>query len=351
MPEEQKKDTVPEALPDVQSTAIPIEQFMPSEPVQEAGQGMKWASLPSLALAILFLGAVAITLEYESTKHAPRTALEAAVVTAQDSFEGLVLTAKSAIVADMLNGKVLYSKNPDIQLPLASLTKVPLMLAVSEALPLETIITIPYDTAPKGSAERLAKGEKWSVKDVAGFTLIASSNAGAEILALSADRAIRERFKEAPEGQAALWRMNRIAQELGLVRTYFLNVSGLDVSATLSGAYGSAGDMAKLFAYAAKENTAVFAGTAEGGLLFTSPNGNSKTRAFNTNEALGDIPGLIMGKTGATDLAGGNLAIVFDVGPAHPIVAVVLGSTREGRFEDMKILIAKTQQAISQTNQ
>lgn len=350
MPEEQKKDAASGILPASEACVIPIEQFMPSEPMQEGGQGIKWATLPSFALALLFLGAIAVTLEYESTKHVPRTALEAATVNAQDSFADVVLTAKSAIVADMLNGKVLYSKNPDIQLPLASLTKVPLMLAVSEVLSPETIITIPYDTAPKGSAERLAKGEKWSVKDVADFTLIASSNAGAEILALSADGAIRERFKEAPEGQAVLWRMNRIAEELGLIHTYFLNVSGLDISTTLSGSYGSAGDMARLFAYAAAKAPGVFAGTAEGGLLFTSPNGNSETRAFNTNEVLEDIPGLIMGKTGTTDLAGGNLAIVFEVGPAHPIVAVVLGSTREARFEDMKVLIAKTQQAISQTN-
>ena len=348
MPEEKKANPIPEALPASQTVGIPIEQFMPDEPVRVEGRGIEWATLPSLVLAMFFLGAIAVTLEYESTKHAPRIA--AAAATSQDSFEGVVLTAKSALVQDMLNGKILYSKNPDIQLPLASLTKVPLMLAVSEVLSMDTVITIPYDTAPKGSAERLAKGEKWPVRDVTNFTLIASSNTGAEILASAADTAIRERFKEAPEGGAALWRMNKIAEELGLAHTYFLNVSGLDVSTTLSGAYGSAGDMAKLFKYAATEKPGVFAGTAKGGLFLTSPNGDVKTRAFNTNEALGDIPGLIMGKTGTTDLAGGNLAIVFDVGPAHPVVAIVLGSTREARFEDMKLLIAKTQEAISQTN-
>ena len=350
MPEEQKTNSMPEVLPVSQAIEIPIEQFMPDEPVQTEWRGLEWATLPALVLAMLLGGAIAVTLEYESTKHAPRIALEAAALTSQDSFAGVVLTAKSAIVQDMLNGKILYSKNPDIQLPLASLTKVPLILAVSEVLSMDTVITIPYDTAPKGSAERLAKGEKWSVKDVADFTLIASSNAGSEILASIADTAVRASFGEAPEGEAVLWRMNKIAEELGLVHTYFLNVSGLDVSATLSGSYGSAGDMAKLFAYAATEKPDVFAGTARGGLLLTSPNGAAKTRAFNTNEALEDIPGLIMGKTGITDLAGGNLAIVFEVGPAHPVVAVVLGSTREARFEDMKLLIAKTQEAISQAS-
>lgn len=352
MIEEQTSNPIPEprsASDVMQLPQLPIEQFMPSEPAR-AKSGFEWAALPSLALAVFFFGAIAVTMEYEYAKRAPRAALQAAAVSSQNSFEGTVLTAKAAFVEDMVTGKELYSKNPDIQLPLASLTKIPLVLVISEVLPSDATITIPYDTAPKGSAERLSKGEKWPVKDVIDFTLIASSNAGAEILAYAADGAIRERFKDAPEGFAALWRMNGIAQELGLARTYFLNVSGLDISATLSGSYGSARDMARLFAYAAAAKPSVFGGTAEGRLIFTSPDGSAETRAFNTNEALGDIPGLVMGKTGITDLAGGNLAIVFDVGPAHPVVAVVLGSTREERFNDMKLLIAKTQEAISQTS-
>ena len=53
-----------------------------------------------------------------------------------------------------------------------------------------------------------------------------------------------------------------------------------------------------------------------------------------------------MGKTGLTDLAGGNLAVVFDVGLAHPVVAVVLGSTEYGRFEDMQKLVTTARKAI-----
>jgi D-alanyl-D-alanine carboxypeptidase len=59
----------------------------------------------------------------------------------------------------------------------------------------------------------------------------------------------------------------------------------------------------------------------------------------NTNEALEHLPGLIASKTGYTDLAGGNLAIVFDKGIGHHFVAVVLGSSRQGRFSDMRALM------------
>ncbi|MDO8561535.1 MAG: hypothetical protein Q7S05_01780 [bacterium] len=347
------EELIPNGISEARSVSngvgSPTEQFTPLLPAAK-DPGLRWRALPALALILLFFGAVAITLEYENTEHAPQIIQSAAAAaTARNSFEGVELSAESAIVVDLVTGRTLYEKNPDIQLPLASLTKVALVLAVSEVLPLGSVITIPYDTSPKGSVERLAKDEEWPVKDIIDFTLVASSNAGAEILASVADDAIRERFSDAPEGFAALWRMNNLAQELGLVHTYFLNASGLDVSATLSGAYGSARDMAKLFSYAATAKSAVFDGTAENGLILTSANGGAKTIAFNTNEALGDIPGLIMGKTGMTHLAGGNLAIVFEVGPAHPIVAVVLGSTSEDRFSDMKMLISRTQQAISQS--
>ena len=54
-----------------------------------------------------------------------------------------------------------------------------------------------------------------------------------------------------------------------------------------------------------------------------------------------------MGKTGYTDLAGGNLAIVFEVGPARPVAIVVLHSSLQGRFDDVRKLVAATQAAIA----
>ena len=50
---------------------------------------------------------------------------------------------------------------------------------------------------------------------------------------------------------------------------------------------------------------------------------------------------MIMGKTGLTDLAGGNLVVLFEAG-GRRYAAVVLGSTEEGRFSDMRQLVATT---------
>jgi D-alanyl-D-alanine carboxypeptidase len=266
-----------------------------------------------------------------------------------DPFAGIALQAKSVYVQDLVTGKIIFQRNADQPLPLASLTKVALALVVAEVASPNTIITIPYDTAPPGSAERLAAGEHWKISDVLSFTLTASSNEGADILAAAVDDAVRAKYPQAPAGGAAIWRMNDLAKSLGLTHMYFLNDSGLDldVEAGKSGAYGTAREVAKLYAYAASTTPATFSGTTRDGLLLTDEDGN-KASAFNTNEALGAIPGLIMGKTGFTDLAGGNLTVVFDVGLSHPVIAVVLGSTQAGRFSDMKAIIPAARKAVSE---
>jgi D-alanyl-D-alanine carboxypeptidase len=281
------------------------------------------------------------------TGHSYNVPQTAAVAAASDPFDDISVHARAAFVLDLKTNKVLYSKNADAQLPLASITKVPLAIAVSEVLSPDAAIKIPRDTAPVGSAERLAAGEIWRVRDILDFTLIASSNGGADILAEAADPLISTTHPSAPNSHATLWRMNDLARELGLNNTYFLNTNGLDESPTQAGAYGSARDMATLFTYASTKWPSVFAGTTKDGVLLTSVRGHT-TSAFNTNHALESFSGLIMGKTGTTDLAGGNLAIVFDVGLAHPVVAVVLGSTSNGRFEDMKKLVATTYKSVAQ---
>ena len=302
-------------------------------------------------LILLFCGSACVTLVYFSD--VPGIGSTAAVASAAtteantDAFAEIQLQARAAYVKDLATNKVLYTLHSDTQLPLASLTKIATVLAVSEVLPSDTVITIPRDTAPYGSVERLAAGQKWLLHDVTNFTLVASSNGGAEILAEAANGAIHAKYPQSPEVAATLWRMNDLARTLHLDATYFLNASGLDISTTLAGAYGSAHDIADLFAYAASHNPGIFEGTARDGMLLTSVDG-SHTSAYNTDQALGSIPGLVMGKTGYTDLAGGNLAILFDIGLSHPVVAVILGSSYDGRFADMKKLIAASQVAVSQ---
>jgi len=296
-------------------------------------------------LVLIGLATFVFVFAYMNSSTSGTQQAAAVAATQSSAFDGLRLDAPAAIVVDMRDGKVLFEKNADAQLPLASLTKVPLALAVSEVLSEETVITIPYDTRMTEGGQRLLTGERWKVEDVLHFTLVASSNEGAQILADAAAASMRALYPAAASEKPVLWRMNDLVQSLGLKHTYFLNVSGLDESVTQAGAYGSARDMSTLFSYAARARPEIFAATTKDGLLLVDESGGT-TSAFNTNHALGSIPGLILGKTGFTDLAGGNLAIVFDVGLAQPVVAVVMGSTQEGRFTDMKKLVEMTRASI-----
>jgi D-alanyl-D-alanine carboxypeptidase len=67
----------------------------------------------------------------------------------------------------------------------------------------------------------------------------------------------------------------------------------------------------------------------------------------NTNKAIDLLPNVIASKTGFTDLAGGNLVVAFDAGIAHPIIIAVLGSSFDGRFDDMTKLVNSTIEYLS----
>jgi len=136
--------------------------------------------------------------------------------------------------------------------------------------------------------------------------------------------------------------MNRTATRLGLTQTYFLNPTGLDLNPETSGAYGSARDVATLVSSFLKEHSNFFEATAKERVNIKV--GERMHSATSTAAPLLSIPGFIGAKTGFTDLAGGNLVAAFDISLGHPIVIVVLGSTREGRFKDVQTLITAVRQ-------
>lgn len=329
----------------------PTEPMAPTPLPADKSTGIPQRLAGLFALLLLFAASAGVAVAYfaASADQAEAQAAAAAAITIPkpDPFADVHLLAESAYVYDLTTGKVLFAKEANAQLPLASMTKVATVLAASEVLSPDATISIPFDTAPVGSVERLAAGDVWRVRDVIDFTLIASSNGGADIIAQAANAGLHATYPQSPADSATIWRMNDLAHHLGLTNTYFMSDSGLDLSTTLAGSYGSARDVAHLFAYAATSAPALFAATSRPDMVFTSLNG-ATARAYNTNQALASIPGIIMGKTGYTDLAGGNLGVVFDVGPAHPVVAVVMHSTEAGRFEDMKKLVAAAITAVGQ---
>jgi D-alanyl-D-alanine carboxypeptidase (penicillin-binding protein 5/6) len=242
-------------------------------------------------------------------------------------FKNIILEAQAAYVYDVTTGKVLYQKNADMVMPLASITKVMTGVVASEQNPIVDSVTITADALTTEGESGLTEGEIWKLEDLLAFTLINSSNDGAS--------AIADAFP------SFIDMMNSKAQALGLTTLSFKNPTGLDIDATgETGGYGSAKDVAKLFEYSLKENPALLEPTA-----YTSRQYSSLTAthtAKNTNTIVGSIPNLLASKTGYTLKAGGNLAVIFDRGLNNPVIAVVLGSSYDGRFLDIKRLASST---------
>ena len=253
-----------------------------------------------------------------------------------DPFSLLTIEAKAAYVYDLKNNRSLYVKNEEAQLPLASLTKMMTTLLARELVPKETTITIDKIALRQEGDSGLLENEMWSLSDISDLTLIASSNDGAHAIA-SVLGAFLNPKTEKNVTIDFISAMNNKAKTLGLSQTFFLNESGLDTTKSLGGAYGSAKDMAFLVAYALKKYPDLFEATRYSKLSFESLS-DFKHVGKNTNTRLNTLPGILASKTGFTDLAGGNLIIAFEAGPMRPIIVSVLGSTVDGRFDDIEKL-------------
>lgn len=264
-----------------------------------------------------------------------------------DHFESVALEAKSAFVLDVVNNKVLYSKNPNQPLPLASLTKVMTAITTKESVKEDSPIIITRDYLTPDGDSGFVPGEKWKVADLLDFTLLTSSNDGAKALAAASAISVFGNQAEGEKGEKLFVSlMNEKATKIGLSNSRFFNEHGLDRSMDKGGAYGSAEDMARLFEYAIINHSGLLDATKYDLLGFLS---NQKSYlGTNTNKFVDSVPNLIASKTGFTDLAGGNLVIVFDPGLNRPIIVSVLGSTEDGRFNDVLKLVEATMKTIVQ---
>jgi D-alanyl-D-alanine carboxypeptidase len=251
--------------------------------------------------------------------------------------------AKAAYVWDVRGKHVLYSKNEEAVLPLASITKLMTSLLAYELASSDTKVYLSNAAAGQEGGGDLVAGEEFSHTALNRLALIASSNdaafaLGASTGALLGDRDPASQFVEG---------MNIKAEELSLTSLSFKNTTGLDISANEPGAVGSAKDVSLLMAYIYGEYPELLEATTRGGARIYNSQGEYHD-VENTNEVLYAIPNLIGSKTGYTDLAGGNLTIAFDAGMDRPIIITVLGSTREERFTDVLRLVRAVQGNIAE---
>lgn len=257
------------------------------------------------------------------------------------------IEGKAAFVWDIKEHRVIFAKREHDKLPLASVTKMMTALVASETLPPDAEVRIAPEDLWKSGDSGLAVGERWLLRNLIDFTLVGSSNDGASAIAAVAGRKIAGNPEEEHARAVARFveRMNARAHVLGLDDTRFRNPTGLDEGSVTEGAYGSARDMAMLFEYIWRKHPALFEETTEGRKRIVSGSKIAHT-VTNTNPSAAQMTGIIGSKTGFTDLAGGNLVIILDIGVDHPVVVAVLGSSREGRFADVAKLAESATNAL-----
>lgn len=204
------------------------------------------------------------------------------------------ISAKSAILVDFNTGKVLYSKNENEPLAMASMTKVMSMLLIMEkiddgSLKYDDIVEISTESSSMGGSQIfLNPGDKYKVVDLLKGVAMASANDAVVALA-EKTYGSKEHFIEA---------MNKKAESLGLKNTHFVNVHGLDEE----GHYSSAYDMSVMARELLKhEKILDFTRVYEEYL--TKPDG-SQIWLVNTNKLVRFYDGVDGLKTGFTQNAG-----------------------------------------------
>lgn len=238
------------------------------------------------------------------------------------------ISALSAYVLDLNSGQSVYAKNENKKYPLASLTKIMTGIVAFKNMPSDQIITIKNTDLLTEGESFLNLNERFVLSDLLDFMMLTSSNDAASAIASAVGK--KQNF---------INEMNVTAKQIGLSdNTKFSNETGLDLDLKTSGAYGTSKDVALMMKYAFINYPELFENTPRNNYRIPSLNGFLHD-AKNTNLGISKMPGLIASKTGYTDLAGGNLAVVVDIGLNEPYVIVVLGSTFDGRFDDIEEII------------
>jgi D-alanyl-D-alanine endopeptidase (penicillin-binding protein 7) len=253
----------------------------------------------------------------------------------KSAFSTIKIEGKAYVVYDTVTHEVIASKNEQELLPLASVTKV--MMAVSSTLHKkkdEKIIITPK-SIEDGYDLGLKNKQVWDLSELLKYTLVFSSNDGAEAIADSFGG--KDIFVN---------QMNGDAKNLGLNLT-FTDPAGRDLNGKIGGK-GTVLEVAKLFSIARKNIPEILDATTKKRETVTSSFGKI-SGVPNTNQDIETLSGAEASKTGYTDMAGGNLGVIVDISVGHPVVIVVLGSTKTGRFEDMDTLYKALRSSLSKS--
>ena len=234
------------------------------------------------------------------------------------------IAAESAIVIDVVSGRVLYAKNADAPRAVASTQKIVTALCVLDAGNIDQSVTIePSDEACEPTRLDMKPGDNYPRRELLKILMVKSANDVA--------RALARDVGGSQEGFAAL--MNQKAAALGMRNSNFINPNGLP----MAGQYSTARDMA-IAARAAYRSPLIRSFTATKSMTFYFNDGRTRF-VENTNKLLKTVPYCDGLKTGTTNAAGRCLVASGSLN-GRSVITVVLKSTTPNVWKDSSKLLA-----------
>lgn len=229
-----------------------------------------------------------------------------------------------------VNGELMWERQADRRLPLASLTKLmTALLLVERAQPQDAATVSRAAEHETGSHIGVREGEQFHVEDLLAAVLIASANDACHALADHAG-GDEERFVQL---------MNRRAQQLGLRHTHFVNACGHDAP----GHYSTTRDLA-LLARELLKHPEITALTSRHDAQIVTLDGTRRYRFESTNALIGRYPGALGLKTGYTPKAGKCLVAYARRGETQVLLVMLHGNDRWWDAVDiMDIAFARAQ--------
>lgn len=237
------------------------------------------------------------------------------------------VNAKAAILIEAETGKVLFSYNENEPLPIASITKIMIMLLVMEAIdggkitPKDTTTISPYATRMGGSQVYLKEGEVFTVEELLKAVAVHSAN--------DASVALAEVIAGSEEAFVAM--MNQKAQELKMKNTMFLDCTGL----TDEGHYSTAYDISIMSRELLTKHPKIVHYTT----IWHDTFRDGKFDLDNTNKLVKRYRGTTGLKTGFTNKAGFCLSASAER-DGTKFISVILGSdSNDHRFSESARLL------------
>ncbi len=233
--------------------------------------------------------------------------------------------ARCAVVVDPVSGKVLYEKNADLAMPIASITKLMTAMVFLEQKPdLTREVEVTREELYQGGHSQLRNHEVVPLVDLLHMSLMCSDNVATRVLA---------RESGLSNGDF-LARMNAKTQELGLKGTRFVDPTGLNQNNI-----ATASDVARMLQTAAADPL-IHSITTTSSYEFST--GRREHQISNTNRLLKSRFQILGGKTGYIHQAGYCFATWLRA-DGRDLIAVVLGApTNATRFADVVRLVQRT---------